>query len=166
RHVHDHDSVEGLVPVEQYRDHVLSTVEPLLPLDLHLQEALGCVLAADMRAAEEMPSFSSSAMDGFAVRSMDVTSATPGSPVELGVVGRARIGRRPDATVGGGEAVRIDTGAPIPAGADCVVPIENCIVSGDGVRVLEAVPSARHVRPAGEDAVPGDLLVKAKRRLA
>jgi molybdopterin molybdotransferase len=166
RHVHDHDSAEGLVPVEDYRDRVLSAIEPLLPLDLHLQEALGCVLAADMRAQEEMPAFSSSAMDGFALRSVDIASAAPASPVELRVVGRARIGRRPDAVVGGNEGVRIDTGAPIPAGADCVVPIENCVVNGDDVRVLEAVPSGRHVRPAGEDATVGDLLVKARRRLA
>jgi molybdopterin molybdotransferase len=113
-----------------------------------------------------MPAFSSSAMDGFAVRSMDIVSAAPGSPVELRVVGRARIGRRPDAVVGGNEAVRIDTGAPVPAGADCVVPIENCVVDGDVVRVLEAVTSGRHVRPAGEDSTVGDLLVKARRRLA
>jgi molybdopterin molybdotransferase len=166
RHVHDHDSAEGLVPVEDYRDRVLSQVEPLLPLDLHLQEALGCVLAADMRAPEEMPGFSSSAMDGYAVRSMDVAEAAPGSPVELRVAGRARIGQRPDAVVGGGEAVRIDTGAPIPAGADCVVPIENCIEGVDVAQILEAVASGRHVRPAGEDAEPGDLLVKARRRLA
>ena len=166
RHVHDHDSAEGLLPVEDYRDRVLSQVEPLLPIDLHLQEALGCVLAADMRAPEEMPGFSSSAMDGYAVRSMDVADAAPGAPVELRVAGRARIGRRPDAVVGGGEAVRIDTGAPIPAGADCVVPIENCIEGVDVAQILEAVASGRHVRPAGEDAEPGDLLVKARRRLA
>src|SRR5437588_4722433 len=167
RHVHDHDSGEGLVSVEDQREHVLSVLEPLVPLDLHLQEAFGCVLAADVRANEDMPAFSSAAMDGFAVRSVDVESASPGSPVDLRSSGRARIGRRPDATVGGGEAVRIDTGAPIPAGADSVVPIENCVVSSSVVaRVLEAVAAGRHVRPAGEDAKPGDLLVKTRRRLA
>ena len=165
--VHDHDSGEGLVPVEEYRERVLATIEPLVPLELHLQEALGCVLAADIHAQEEMPAFSSSAMDGFAVRSVDVAAASPASQVELRIAGRARIGLRPDATVGGGEAVRIDTGAPIPAGADAVVPIENCVVSSSHVvRVLEAVPAGRHIRPAGEDAKPGDLLVRARRRLA
>jgi molybdopterin molybdotransferase len=166
RHVHDHDSGEGLVPVEDYRERVLAAIEPLIPLELHLQEALGCVLAADVTAQEGMPTFASSAMDGFAVRSADVAGATPASPVELRVVGRARIGRRPDATVGGGEAVRIDTGAPVPAGADCVVPIENCMASQQIVRVLQGLPAGKHVRPAGEDARAGDLLVKARRRLA
>src|SRR5205823_9600013 len=62
--------------------------------------------------------------------------------------------------------VRIDTGAPVPAGADAIVPIENCIAGDHAVRVMEAVASGRHVRPSGEDAKAGDLLVKARRRLA
>src|SRR5437588_3254899 len=163
--VHDHDSGEGLAPVEEYRDDVLSSVEPLAPIELHLQEALGCVAARDVHAQEDMPSFSSSAMDGFAVRSADVAGASPESPVELRVAGRARIGRRPDATVGGGESIRIDTGAPVPAGADAVVPIEACLSSRETVRVLQPVSPGKHVRPAGEDATPGDLLVPAGRRL-
>jgi len=163
--VHDHDSAEGLAPVEEYRDDVLSSVEPLAPIELHLQEALGCVAARDVHAQEDMPSFSSSAMDGFAVRSADVAGASPESPVELRVAGRARIGRRPDATVGGGESIRIDTGAPVPAGADAVVPIEACLSSRETVRVLQPVSPGKHVRPAGEDATPGDLLVPAGRRL-
>ncbi|MFN2545582.1 MAG: gephyrin-like molybdotransferase Glp [Actinomycetota bacterium] len=164
-HVHDHDSGEGLVPVQEYHDRVLSRIEPLAPIDLHLQEALGCVAAHDVHASEDMPSFSSSAMDGFAVRSADVAGASADVPVELAIVGRARIGRRPDATVGGGEAVRIDTGAPIPAGADCVVPIESCVSSQSTVRVLQGAPHGKHVRPAGEDARSGDLLVPAGRKL-
>jgi molybdopterin molybdotransferase len=163
--VHDHDSGEGLVPVEEYRARVLAGVESLVPIDLHLQEALGCVSAIDVHAPEDMPAFASSAMDGFAVRAADVAGATPGSPVELAVVGRAPIGRRPDATVGGGEAVRIDTGAPVPAGADCVVPIENTMAGQETVRVLQGAPSGKHVRPAGEDAKAGDLLVPAGRKL-
>ena len=163
--VHDHDSAEGLTPVEEYRDRVLSSIEPLAPIELHLQEALGCVAARDVHAQEDMPAFSSSAMDGFAVRSSDVAEATPDHPVELQVVGRASIGRRPDATVGGGEAIRIDTGAPIPAGADAVAPIEACLSSRETVRVLQGAPSGKHVRPAGEDSKRGDLLVPSGRRI-
>jgi molybdopterin molybdotransferase len=104
-------------------------------------------------------------MDGFAVRSADVAVASAESPVELRVVGRAKIGQRPDSTVGGGEAVRIDTGAPIPAGADAIVPIEASMSSQETVRVLQSVEPGKHVRPAGEDAKPKDLLVPAGRRL-
>jgi molybdopterin molybdotransferase len=164
-HVHDHDSGEGLVAVDEYHDRVLERVEPLAPIALHLQEALGCVAAEDVHGQEDMPAFSSSAMDGFAVRSSDVSEASPSSPVELSIVGRARIGRRPDATVGGKEAIRIDTGAPIPAGADCVVPIENCMASQDTVRVLQGAAAGKHVRPVGEDSRSGDLLVPKGRKL-
>src|SRR5918998_583456 len=129
-HVHDHDSGEGLVPVEEARERVLSKITPLQPLELPLTEAFGCVLARDVVAERDIPEFASSAMDGFAVRSSEVGDATPASPVDLRVVGRALIGRRPEGTVGGGEAFHIATGAPIPAGADTVVPIEDCQTAG------------------------------------
>jgi molybdopterin molybdotransferase len=164
-HVHDHDSGEGLVPVEEARERILSQIKPLQPLELPLQEAFGCVLAQDVVSETDLPDFASSAMDGFAVRSSEVGAATPASPVELRVVGRALIGQRPDTTVGGGEAVRIATGAPIPAGADCIVPIENCEVAGDTVRILSGSPEGKHIRPTGEDAKTGEVLVAAGRRL-
>jgi molybdopterin molybdotransferase len=104
-------------------------------------------------------------MDGYAVRSSEVADATPSSPVELRVVGRAMIGERPEGTVGGGEAFAIATGAPVPAGADTIVPIENC-ESRDGiVRILTGSPEGRHVRPSGEDVRSGETLVQAGRRL-
>ncbi|MGZ8626562.1 MAG: molybdopterin molybdotransferase MoeA [Actinomycetota bacterium] len=163
--VHDHDSGEGLVPVEEARERVLSQIHPLQPLELPLQEAEGCVLAQDVVASTDIPDFASSAMDGFAVRSSDVAGATPDSPVELRVVGRALIGQRPEATVGGGEAVAIATGAPIPAGADTIVPIENCEIVGDTVRILAASPEGKHIRPTGEDVKGGEVLLPASRRL-
>ncbi len=163
--VHDHDSGEGFLSVEEAREKVLSQIKPLAPLELPLQEAYGCVLAKDVVAAADIPDFPSSAMDGFAVRSNEVASAAPTSPVELKIVGRALIGRRPEATVGGGEAVRIATGAPIPAGADCVVPIENCEVLGETVRILAGSVEGKHVRPTGEDVRYGEVLVPKGRRL-
>ena len=164
-HAHDHDSGEGLVPVEEARERVLSQIKPLQPLELPLQEAEGCVLAQDVIAGSDIPDFPSSAMDGFAVRSSDVAGASPASPVELRIVGRALIGQRPDATVGGGETVRIATGAPIPAGADAIVPIENCEVVTDVIRILAASPEGKHVRPTGEDVRGGETLLPAGRRL-
>ncbi|HEX6131642.1 MAG TPA: molybdopterin molybdenumtransferase MoeA, partial [Actinomycetota bacterium] len=138
-HVHDHDSGEGLRSVEDALARVLDAVRPLTPIELPLTDAYGCVAAEDVASPTTLPEFPSSAMDGFAVRAVDVAGASPSSPVELKVVGRAAIGRRPEATVGSGEAVRIATGAPIPAGADAIVPIENTdAVDHDLVRVVEA----------------------------
>jgi molybdopterin molybdotransferase len=166
RHDHDHGPATGLLPVEEVRERILSRIQPLSPIELPLQEAIGCVVAADAVAQGHLPEFSSSAMDGYAVRSHDVAGATADEPVTLRVVGLARIGRRPESTVGGGEAVRIDTGAPVPAGSDCIVPIEYTEAAGDRVRVRQAFAEGRNVRPSGEDVRAGDVLVPAGRRLS
>jgi molybdopterin molybdotransferase len=162
---HDHDSGEGLRSVEEAREGVLAKISPLQPLELPLTEAYGCVLARDVVAETDIPAFASSAMDGFAVRSSDVLGATPTLPVELRIAGRALIGQRPEGTVGGGEAMRIATGAPIPAGSDTIVPIESCELAGEVVRILSGSPEGRHIRPAAEDAKAGEPLVPAGRRL-
>ena len=165
-HVHDHDSGNGLLSVEDARRRVLSQVQPLSPLRLPLTEAHGCVVAEDVVAGLDLPEFASSAMDGFAVRAADVDGADASHPVELKIVGRALIGHRPEGTVGAGEAMRIATGAPIPAGADCVVPMEQVTVEGDElVRVRQASAPGTHVRPRGEDVSEGDVLVPAGKRL-
>jgi len=163
--LHDHDSGEGLLSVEEARERVLSTVHPLGSLQVPLTDAYGCVLAEDIVATHDLPSFASSAMDGFAVRSVDIAKASPSEPVDLKIVGRAMIGRRPESTVGGHEASRIATGAPIPAGADTVVPIENVELSGETVRILEPAPEGRHIRPVGEDVRTGSVLVETGKRL-
>ena len=96
RSVHDHDSAEGLLSLDEAREKVLSKIKPLPPIELPLTDAYGCVAAADITAAIDLPEFASSAMDGFAVRAVDVEGAAPSRPVELKVVGRALIGQRPD----------------------------------------------------------------------
>src|SRR5262245_59877938 len=106
RSLHDHDAAEGLVSLEAARERVLSRIRPLPPIELPLTDAYGCVAATDIRAVVDLPEFSSSGMDGFAVRATDVAGASPAAPVHLRIVGRAMIGRQPDATVGLGEAVR------------------------------------------------------------
>src|SRR5262245_19482888 len=164
-HVHDHDSGDGLLPIDEARERVLGRIKPLQPIELPLTEAYGCVLATSLVAERDIPDFASSAMDGFAVRSSEVVDATPSSPIDLRVVGRAKIGERPEGTVGGGEAFAIATGAPVPAGADTIVPIENAEVTDGSVRVLAGSPEGRHVRPSGEDVRAGETLVQAGRRL-
>jgi len=167
--VHDHDhggDAEEMRQVDQVRRDILDRIHTLASIDLPLQEAWGCVLAQDMVAENDMPAFASSAMDGFAARASDVASASVDEPVRLRIVGAAPVGEQPDATVGGGEAVRIATGAPVPAGADCVVPIEHCVVQGEDVLVLRPFPEGRNVRPVGQDVTAGQVLVPEGRRLS
>jgi molybdopterin molybdotransferase len=162
---HSHDT-GAMRSVDEVRDMILQRVRTLVPIELHLQEAYGCVLASDVAAELDIPAFSSSAMDGFAVRASDVTPATVDEPVTLRVVGRAPVGQPPGGTVGSGEAIRIATGAPVPAGSDCIVPIEHCVVEGETVHVLKAFREGANVRPSGEDVRAGSVLVPAGRRLA
>jgi molybdopterin molybdotransferase len=162
-HAHDDGDMRD---VEQARASVLDSIEPLAPIELHLQEAHGCVLAANVLAELDIPGFSSSGMDGFAVRASDVAGAAAASPVSLSVVGRALVGHQPEVTVGAGEAARIATGAPIPAGADAIVPIEQCLVEDQHVQILRASPEGAFVRPAGQDVKAGQVLVPESRRIS
>lgn len=165
-HVHDHDSPEGLVSVEDARNRVLSQVQSLAPLQLPLTDAFGCVVAQDVLATHDLPEFASSAMDGFAARASDLAGATPSHPRELKIVGRALIGHEPEGTVGAGETMHIATGAPVPAGADVIVPIESADIEGEElVRLLDGPAPGAHVRPRGEDVREGDVLIPVGKRL-
>ncbi|HKN50142.1 MAG TPA: gephyrin-like molybdotransferase Glp, partial [Actinomycetota bacterium] len=152
--------------MDEVRAAILETVSPLSPIELHLQEAFGCVLATDVAAELDIPAFSSSAMDGFAVRASDIRQASVDRPVTLRLVGRAPVGRPPEVTTGAGEAIRIATGAPVPAGADCIVPIEDAVVEGQSVQVMRPFEEGAYVRPAGQDVKAGQNLVPSGRRLS
>jgi molybdenum cofactor synthesis domain-containing protein len=136
---------------------VLGACPPLPAERVALRAARGLVTAEEVRATEAIPAFANTAMDGYAVRSADVGAA----PVELRVVGTVAAGAKPSVTVGAGDAVRIMTGAPIPPGADAVVMVEATEDTGDGrVRVLESVPAGHHIRGAGEDVRPGQVVLE------
>src|SRR5438132_6054611 len=164
-HGHGHGS-GPMRSVDEVRAAILETVSPLSPIELHLQEAFGCVLATDVAAELDIPAFSSSAMDGFAVRASDIRQASVDRPVTLRLVGRAPVGRPPEVTTGAGEAIRIATGAPVPAGADCIVPIEDAVVEGQSVQVMRPFEEGAYVRPAGQDVKAGQNLVPSGRRLS
>ena len=140
-----------MIPLDEARSYVLARIERLEPIDLAVDEALGLVLAEPVIATEQIPPFANSAMDGFALRAAD-----SGEGARLRVVATIAAGATFDGEVGPGEAARIMTGAPMPAGADAVVMVEKTAVEGDTVVIESAVPEGNHVRPAGDDMQPGD----------
>jgi molybdopterin molybdotransferase len=158
----DPEEEAELLAVQTYLEHVLSLVEPLEPREVPLADAWGSVLAVDVRAPFDLPSFVSSAMDGYAVRSADLAQ----TPVRLRVIGVVSMGRATTLEVGPGEAVAVPTGGVVPVGADAVVPIELCELEDGQVLILRAHPAGKHVRPAGEDVRAGELLIPGGRRLA
>ena len=160
-----------LVPLEEARARILADVLPLAGSTLPLPEALGRVLSEDTRALLTLPPWDNSAMDGFAVRSEDVESATPTAPVRLRVVGEVAAGHEPMQTVEPGTAVRVLTGAMMPPGADSVVKVEDTDapqgVAGlpAFVEVRNGAEPGRHIRRAGSDMERGDLLLPRGTRI-
>ena len=152
--------------VDEVRSRILGAIEPLPPIELPLLEAHGCVMASDVTAEYDVPPVSTSETEGYAVRAADIHAAAPGAPVNLSLVGWARVGKRPEATVGWGETVRLESGAPIPAGADSVVPLENTDTDEQSVRVWRYVEPGAGIRRAGQEVRAGDVLVPAGRRLS
>lgn len=130
-----------------------------------LADALGRVLAADVSAPRALPPWANAGMDGYAVRADDVRGASDDAPVTLRVVATVPAGTMPTVDVQPGTAVRIFTGAPLPAGADSVVRWEDTDRGADVVRITRARDAGRNVRPAGEDAAAGEVALAAGTRL-
>ncbi|MGH2473095.1 MAG: molybdopterin molybdotransferase MoeA [Candidatus Limnocylindria bacterium] len=134
---------------------ILEGVPALPAVETPILEALGLVLAEDVAADRDVPPFRNSAMDGYAVRGDDVTSA----PVELRVVGEVAAGGFPDRAVGPGEAMRVMTGAPMPDGTDTVVRVEDTDNASDVVTITAATPKGLSTRQAGEDLRKGETIL-------
>src|SRR5437764_8337683 len=150
-----HARGDSLKPVDAHLADVLGVVAPLSPLDLTLPDAHGCVLAEPVVSTFPLPPFDNSAMDGYAVRSADVASASASTPVVLPVVGDVAAGSTGAYNVQPGLCVRIMTGAPRPAGGDAVVPLEWTNGGIAQVTIDRPVQLGQHVRRAGEDLAPG-----------
>ena len=151
--------MSALLGLDAARAAVLAGIEPLPAVQVRLDEAVGLALAEDVVAPESVPSFVSSAMDGYAVRSVDLAAV----PARLRVVGVTMAGDPPAGPVGPGEAVRIMTGAPVPAGADAVCMVEDSEPSPDGASVVLHRPATpdQHLRHPGEDVAAGSLVFAA-----
>jgi len=145
-----------VITVEDHLGRILAETQALGSETLPLAEAVGRCLTEPVLARNPVPPWTNSAMDGYAVRHEDVAAAGAGDPVGLKVVADipAGSGRVPD--LGPGETARIMTGAPVPPGADTVVP-QELTDQGEGVvRIFEAPAAGRHVRHAGEDRETGE----------
>jgi molybdopterin molybdotransferase len=151
---------DALVSVEEHRDRILTAIDPLPAFDQPLMEAFGLSAAEDVHSPVDLPGFDNSAMDGYAVVHEDVASATEESPVHLPVVGEIGAGQASLLAMSPGTAVKIMTGAPVPAGADSIVPYEWTDRGVAQVVITRAPEVGQHVRPRGEDVAQGDLLVE------
>lgn len=130
-----------------------------------IEQAFERILAADIVSPIDVPAFDRAAMDGYALRAEETIGASDYSPVVFRVIGESLPGRPSDLTVSSNEAVRIMTGAPMPAGADAVVPAEMAQEAEGRVEVAAAVASFKHLGRVGEDVRRGDVIVARGRRL-
>ncbi|MFD0164978.1 gephyrin-like molybdotransferase Glp [Streptomyces decoyicus] len=166
--------------VAEHLEDVLSKIAPLDPIELQILEAQGCVLVEDITVPVALPPFDNSSMDGYAVRAADVEGATQEAPVALTVIGDVAAGSGELPEVGPGQAARIMTGAPLPPGAEAVVPVEwTDGGTGEGpaaamrahsaapqdaageVRVHRPAAAGAHIRARGSDVAEGEPALRA-----
>ncbi|HMO47046.1 MAG TPA: molybdopterin molybdotransferase MoeA [Rubrivivax sp.] len=139
--------------------------QPLPAQAIAIDDAGGRVLAREAVAAEDVPAFDRAAMDGYAVRAEETTGAGDYNPLAFRVIGRALAGQPFHGTLQPGEALRIMTGAPLPAGADAVLPAEYVRETPHGIETAMALAPGKHVGRVGEDIARGTAVLAAGRRL-
>ena len=169
-HDHDHSHVaEDMLSVEEAFERIIASFGPLQAEERPVLKTLGQVLTTDITSPLDLPPLDNSAMDGYAVQGQDVRGASLDSPQELRVIGLIAAGQVPSQAVGPGTTMRIMTGAPIPDGADTVVPFEetdevrrrNAGITLDRIGILSDLPLGSNLRPAGEDLRRGQLVLEA-----
>ncbi|WP_267244007.1 gephyrin-like molybdotransferase Glp [Streptomyces sp. PR69] len=166
--------------VDDHLEDILGAIRPLDPIELQLPDAQGCVLVEDVTVPVALPPFDNSSMDGYAVRTADVAGASEEYPAVLTVIGDVAAGSGGLPAVGPGQAARIMTGAPLPPGAEAVVPVEWTDggagggaastmlpagrapeAAGGEVRVHRPVEARAHVRARGSDVQAGEVALAA-----
>ena len=167
-----YDGLPSMISVEEARDKILGMFSPLETEKKPILEALGQVLAEDVAADSDIPPLSNSGMDGYAVRHQSIQGATAETPRVLRLIGQVAAGQLPRQEVVPGTAVRIMTGAPIPAGADTVVPFEDtdeyerkasgALVADEmEIKIRADLPETANIRPAGQDIQRGQVVLTA-----
>ena len=167
-HGHSHAD-EDMLSVEEAYDRIMASFAPLEAVEVPLLECLGQALAEDITSPLALPPLANSGMDGYALRGADIVGASTESPSRLPVIGIVAAGQMPERTVEAGTAMRIMTGAPVPDGADTVVPFEETDEVQrkkegrplDEVAIFSEMPPGANVRPAGEDVHEGELVLEA-----
>ncbi|MET0448007.1 MAG: gephyrin-like molybdotransferase Glp [Aeromicrobium sp.] len=150
---------EGFLTVEDHLERILRGIGPLAAYDQPLVESLGLPLHEAFVSPMDLPLFDNSAMDGYAVRAQDVADATREHPVTLPVVGEISAGSARPFAISAGTAVKIMTGAPIPRGADSVVPYEQTDRGNARVQVFVPTEPGQRIRPKGDDVSAGDTVL-------
>jgi molybdenum cofactor synthesis domain-containing protein len=151
--------------VDEHLADILRAVPLLPPLEQKLLEAEGAVLAEPVEAPVPLPPFDNSSMDGYAVVASDVAAASESDPAVLPVIGDIAAGDAGVTAIRAGLTARIMTGAPLPAGADAVIPVEWTDGGTATVRITRPAPPGHHIRRAGEDVPAGKVVVEAGTRL-
>ncbi len=167
-HGHSHAG-EDMLSVEEAYERVMTSFAPLDAVEVPLLECLGQTLAQNVASPLALPPLANSGMDGYALRGADIVGASADSPRRLPVIGVVAAGQMPGRAVEPGAAMRIMTGAPVPDGADTVVPFEETDEVQrkregrplDEVAIYTEMPSGANVRPAGEDVRKGELVLEA-----
>jgi molybdopterin molybdotransferase len=154
-----------VISFQEHLSRIVDTVQRLPPTGLDLLDAQGCVLAQDVTSEVALPGFRNSAMDGYAVHAADLSAASPGLPVTLPVVHDIAAGSTRALSLAAGQSMRIMTGAPMPAGADAVVPVESTDGGLSSVTITTPAAAGQHVREAAEDVAAGDLVMSRGMRL-
>lgn len=149
-----------MIGVQDHLDRILRTVKVIRPFEQGVLDAQGCVLAEDVTALVPLPGFTNSAMDGYAVHAADVALASPESPVVLPVVDDIAAGKTTPLSLAPGQSMRIMTGAPMPHGADAVVPVEVTDGGIARVRITQRSVVGQHVREQGEDVEAGAVVLR------
>ncbi|HET7666150.1 MAG TPA: gephyrin-like molybdotransferase Glp [Mycobacterium sp.] len=151
--------------VEEHQRVVAGLIAAKPAVTLPLAETLGLALAEDVVAPLSLPGFDNSAMDGYAVIADDIVAASPEQPVLLPVAEDIPAGRTDSLTLKPGTAHRIMTGAPVPAGATAVVPVEATDGATDTVAIRTNAQAGQHIRSAGEDVTAGSTVLRAGQQL-
>ena len=171
-HGHGHRPRRGhhhadMLSVEEAFDRIMTYFSPLETETKPVLQALGQVLAEDVASPLHLPPLDNSAMDGYAVRYQDIAGANPESPRQLRVISQVAAGQMPTREVVEGTAIRIMTGAPVPQGADTIIPFEETDeverrgkgLDLDEIGIREELSQGSHIRPAGEDVQKGELVL-------